>query len=82
MTEDCTTCQLADWRRTRSGRLHPSGDGCCKWEGWKEWKIPKAFYFVGFIGHDPRPSGGHINRRNPRIDCPLYQPIATTPPQQ
>jgi hypothetical protein len=77
MTEDCTTCQLADWRRTKAGRLHPSGEGSCSWKGWKEWKFPKAFYLVGSVGHDLRPSGGYINRRTPCTDCSLYHPIIT-----
>jgi hypothetical protein len=84
MTEDCTTCQLARWQRTKTGRLHPSGNGRCSWDGWKEWKIPKTFFYTG--GHRdrmPLPSGGYINRRDPCTDCPLYQPIIIpTSPQQ
>jgi hypothetical protein len=81
MTEDCTTCQLARWQRTKTGRLHPSGDGSCSWKGWKEWKIPKAFDYMGHR-RIPLPSGGYINRRTPCTDCPLYQTITTpTPPE-
>ena len=27
----CLTCKFAEWKRTASGRLHPSGDGKCTW---------------------------------------------------
>ena len=64
---DCTKCTFAEWKRTPNGRLHPSGDGRCAWEGYKNWKIPAAFYFPG--QRDIRvvapPCGGVINRRDP-----------------
>lgn len=28
----CLDCKFADWMRTKSGRLHPSGEGECTWE--------------------------------------------------
>ena len=77
MTEDCTTCQLARWQRTKTGRLHPSGEGRCLWEGWKEWKIPKAFFYMGRNKVPYPDGGGYISRREPKTDCPLYQPIVT-----
>lgn len=75
---DCTTCAYAEWNRTKTGRLHPSGDGKCTWDGWKKWVLPKAFYYVwsGCTKVAPPPSGGHINRKNPHMDCPYYQPNA------
>lgn len=73
---DCTTCAYAEWDRTKAGRLHPSGDGRCTWDGWKKWVLPKAFYYVtyGWMKVAPEPSGGCINRKNPCSDCPCYQP--------
>lgn len=61
--KDCTKCKHADWFRTNSGRLHPSGDGRCK----KEVKIPKLpasmKWGYGSYASDPSPMGGQINRR-------------------
>ena len=75
---DCTTCAHAKWNRTQAGRLHPSGAGECTWDGWKEWALPSAFYYVwsGFTKAAPQPSGGIINRKNPYSDCPCHQPNA------
>lgn len=71
MAEDCTTCAYANWRRTEAGRLHPSGDGRCSWT-FPEIALPKAFYWTGFGMTAPRPSGGHINRKQPHPDCPQF----------
>ena len=73
---DCTTCAYAEWKRTKDGRLHPSGAGRCTWDEWKKWALPKAFYYVtyGSMKVAPEPSGGYISRRNPCSDCPCYQP--------
>jgi hypothetical protein len=27
----CANCKFAEWDKTASGRLHPSGGGLCKW---------------------------------------------------
>ena len=78
MKGDCTTCQHADWQRTKTGRLHPSGTGECLWDDWKEWKLPKAFWYIS-SKQNVRPGGGYINRRNPFTDCPFYQPILDCP---
>ena len=67
--KNCTECVHANWRRTKTGALHPSGDGECG----KEIKIPQlpqAFFFTiqPFIG------GGSINRRRELKDhCPYWQ---------
>lgn len=31
-TAACLTCAHAEWRKTVTGRLHPSGDGKCRYE--------------------------------------------------
>lgn len=73
---DCTTCAYAEWQRTKAGRLHPSGAGKCTWDGWRKWELPKAFYYItyGWMKVAPQPSGGCISRKDPRSDCPCYQP--------
>lgn len=57
--KDCTDCKHAEWSRTANGRLHPSGDGRCKYP----YKIPPLPASMYFISGPPRPIGGHINRR-------------------
>jgi hypothetical protein len=69
--KDCTDCIYADWQRTESGRLHPSGDGKCQ----KIIVIPKLPPCWHWAGCSP-PSlcGGHINRRQPLSEhCQFYQ---------
>lgn len=72
---DCTTCGLAQWKVTKAGRLHPSGDGRCGWQ-MPVVAIASAFYYHGFSGRDrkaaPAPSGGHIERHSPYTDCPTW----------
>lgn len=79
---DCTTCARASWRRTAAGRLHPSGDGFCKWE-MPEIVVPACRYYLSGRAPQmvPKPNGGHINRREPHkaSDCSCYLPIGTTP---
>lgn len=75
----CLECKHADWQRTASGKLHPSGDGRCRWE-YPEISLPVSMYFVSF-GKGPSPSGGHINRRHEWRDCPQFQPISQEQPK-
>jgi len=53
----CVGCQYAVWKRTKAGRLHPSGDGRCAYE-YKIPALPASMYFI----HKPTPCGGLINR--------------------
>lgn len=76
MTErrDCTTCGLAVWKKTKAGKLHPSGDGRC---GWKMPVIvlPASFYYSGFSDRRREvvpPDGGYIERHSPYTDCPTW----------
>ena len=67
--KNCTDCKHAMWNTTASGRLHPSGDGQCKYPC-KLPELPQAFSWV--IGR-PQPWGGHINRRKELKDhCTYY----------
>lgn len=33
----CKGCKYADWRKTKAGKLHPTGDGKCAYE----YKVPQ-----------------------------------------
>ena len=65
----CMDCKLADWQRTAAGKLHPSGDGQCRWV-MPELRLPVSMYFVG---GRTTPSGGYINRRDEWRQCPQFQ---------
>jgi hypothetical protein len=56
--KNCTHCEHANWKRTKTGALHPSGDGHCGFEV-KLPVLPAAKYWSlrGFV------AGGLINRR-------------------
>lgn len=80
---DCKDCKFASWQRTTTGRLHPSGDGRCTWQGWTEWKMAAAFYYIGCrdMRSVPTPDGGHINRKTPikASECQVFQPAEAQP---
>lgn len=60
--KNCTHCKFAEWRRTAGGKFHPCGDGKCGYP-YKLPPLPASMYWLFGLGHDPKPSGGHINRR-------------------
>jgi hypothetical protein len=64
----CKECKYADWDKTAMGRLHPSGDGKCRYQ-YKIPQAPKAFYFAGGT---PVPCGGFINRKQEFKDHCVY----------
>jgi hypothetical protein len=65
----CIGCQHADWRKTANGRLHPSGDGQCRYE----YKVPALPQSMYWIGRAPEPSGRHISRKDELKDhCAYY----------
>jgi len=73
--QDCTNCALAKWQRTKTGRLHPSGDGQCQWR-MPEVIIPRAFYYHTWSHAErdvPAPSGGYIDRRKAHTNCPTWK---------
>ena len=59
--KSCLHCKYADWNRTGAGKLHPSGDGRCRYE-YVLLKLPASMYWVGSF-KAPTPAGGHINRK-------------------
>lgn len=56
--KECKGCKYADWKRTETGRLHPSGDGRCKYP----YKVPELPASMYWIPRAPVQSGGHISR--------------------
>ena len=55
----CVGCKYALWKYAKGLRLHPSGDGTCKYP----YNVPKLPASMYWIGATPMPSGGYINRR-------------------
>jgi hypothetical protein len=65
-------CKYAEWRRTVTGRLHPSGDGRCV----KQVAVPllPASMPVHLRPRElTRPSGYYISRNDPPCECPLKE---------
>jgi len=56
----CKGCKYAEWDRTKTGRLSPTGDGECKYN-YKIPKLPVSMWFSGRV--EPSIHGGHINRK-------------------
>lgn len=82
----CPDCSLANWARTKSGRLHPLGDGRCQWQ-MPIIQIPPV-YTWGLSGQ-PKLNGGYINRHikgqyaEPVGDCSQFKarvPVNPAPP--
>lgn len=67
--KSCIDCKYADWQKTKAGKLHPSGDGRCKYQ-WITPRLPASMYWVGMC--DPQPSGGHISRKEELKDHCVY----------
>ena len=68
--KNCTGCKYAIWEKTKTGRLHPSGDGRCKYP-YKLPKLPASMYWLYCLD---RPEGGYINRRiDLKEHCVYYE---------
>lgn len=68
--KNCTHCKHAEWKKTATGRLHPSGDGKCLYV----YKVPKLPACKFWLSGDPRPCGGHISRKEElKEDCVYFQ---------
>lgn len=73
----CLTCKLAEWRKTATGRRHPSGVGKC---GWKPAHIPTPAAWAWGISNNRQPAGpvwGQIERipRAPITECETYEAL-------
>jgi hypothetical protein len=73
--KSCLGCRFADWQRTRTGRLHPSGDGQCTFVV-KVPALPLSMRWGGSWGrNDLDATGGAISRKHSfQSHCPCYQP--------
>jgi hypothetical protein len=58
--KSCLNCTHADWNKTKSGKLHPSGDGTCVYP-WKLPPLPASMYWVTLA--PPKPFGWEISRK-------------------
>ena len=68
----CLDCKFAEWKRTKTGALHPSVDGRCKWE-YNVPVISAACRWNTWMAVPPWPSRISINRREPIARCPVFQ---------
>ena len=57
---NCTDCKYAQWEKTKTGRLHPSGNGKCTYN-YKVPQLPASMHWHG--GKPLKPLGGQINRK-------------------
>lgn len=73
--KNCTHCKYAQWDRTATGRLSPTGAGRCGYE-YKLPPLPQAMYWGWSIGTaGPKPAGGRINRREElKEHCAYWAP--------
>ena len=68
--KNCMGCKYAEWYKTKSGRLHPNGEGKCLFE----FKIPTLPACKYFVGGSPCICGGVIERKKDfKTDCAYYQ---------
>lgn len=68
--KNCLRCVYAEWEKTKSNKLHPSGEGLCKFP-YKVKPLPSSMYFIT----EPHPSGGYINRKKElKENCIYYSP--------
>lgn len=68
--KNCKKCRYAEWKRTKTGSLHPSGDGRCEYP-YKLPRLPASMNWVGWAA--PKPCGGYINRQGElAVHCPYY----------
>lgn len=65
--KNCLHCKYAEWNKTASGRLHPSGDGKCGYQ-YKMPPLPQSMHFIS----EPKPYGGRINRKDALKDHCVY----------
>jgi|WetSurMetagenome_2_1015567.scaffolds.fasta_scaffold08100_6 hypothetical protein len=67
--KDCTYCKYADWQRTTTGRLHPSGDGKCSYN-YRLPDLPQSMWWLG--KEPPKPYGRWITRKQLLDDHCVY----------
>lgn len=67
--KNCTNCKHAEWKKTAAGKLHPSGNGLCKYP-WEMPQLPGSMYWIGLRA--PEPYGGQISRKTELKDHCVY----------
>jgi hypothetical protein len=69
---NCNGCIYAEWNRTKNGRLHPGGDGVCRYE-YVITELPASMYWTP-VSSTPQPKGGFINRKEElKKPCVYYE---------
>ena len=69
--QNCVGCKHAEWLRTKTGRLSPTGYGECKYP-YKTTKLPASMYWTRMS--EPKPYGGSINRKKDlKEHCVYYE---------
>jgi len=63
----CLNCRFAEWERTKTGRLHPSGEGECMYRP-PQPVLPEPVYCLV----KPLYRSACLSRRNPETDCPCW----------
>lgn len=67
----CVGCKYADWKKTAAGRLHPSGEGKCRYVI-EPVALPAAYRW---LYGNPEPTGGYISRKREFKDhCAMWSP--------
>jgi hypothetical protein len=64
----CLECKYAEWDKTITGGLHPSGNGKCKYN----YCVPVLPQSMYWCGGDPKTSGGFISRKKELDDHCVY----------
>lgn len=72
----CQGCIYAEWKKTKAGKLHPSGDGRCTYEVIIP-VLPYSFSWRGHYGeivnYSQLIAGGFIERHRELKDhCPMW----------
>jgi len=69
----CMGCGYAEWKKTKTGRLHPSGEGKCTYK-YNAPALPNSMHFMG-NRQPPEPMGGWIDRKHVyETHCPYWCP--------
>lgn len=66
----CKTCRYAEWKKTATGRLSPTGDGMCAYDVWHP--VPCST-FVYDYKDGVVIKGGFINRHRDINHCDVYE---------
>lgn len=72
--KSCDACKWAEWKRTKTGRLHPDKTGKCTYPVKPLPTLPNCMYWgIGDPARKPSPYGGWIVRGHEYSDhCPTW----------